>query len=191
MKKLCYSIIMVTGLGACGPSTGNNKQHATGASGSAVATATGLLLEEEANADMQGIFDLADAEKILGEPARLSSSSTHIEADTAILESSYTAKSVDKKSGKTGNVYFMYEEYKDASTAHHLLAYYQKANEKNGAQTVTGMGDEAWFHSDGQNFYFIMARKGNGIIRLKVNKITANTSLDAFNAVAKEVVAKI
>jgi hypothetical protein len=193
MKKLCCFIIIATGLWGCGQSTGNNHaEHITGASGTAVATATGLLEEEaDAGADMRTIFSHADAEKILGEPARLSDSSTSTIADTTMYKSTYTANTTDKKTGKTGNIYFMYEQYKEESTAHGLLAYYQKANEKNGAETVTGIGDEAWFHTDGQNFYFIMARKGNKMIRMKVNKLTANTSRDAFNEVAKEVVERM
>jgi hypothetical protein len=187
MKKLFCFVTIVTCLWGCGQSTGNNKQHIAATAG---ATATGLL-EAQADADVQAIFSQAQAEKILGEPARLSDSSTSTIADTTIFQSTYTANTADKKTGKTGNIYFMYEQYNDASTAHGLLAYYKTANEKNGAETVTGIGDEAWFHTDKQNFYFLMARKGNKMIRMKVNKITANTSLDGFYAIAKEVVERI
>jgi hypothetical protein len=169
--------MIVAGLWGCGPSTGNHTQHMAGT--------------VKAGADMNAIFTKTDAEKILGEPARFSDSATRTVADTIIFQSSYTAVASDKKSGKTGNVYFMYEQYKDASTAHDLLAYYQKANKKNGAESVAGMGDEAWSHTDGQNFYFIMVRKGNKMMRMKVNKVTANTSLTAFKVVAKEVVERM
>ncbi|MCW3123494.1 MAG: hypothetical protein JWQ38_2986 [Flavipsychrobacter sp.] len=187
MKKLCCFIIIVTCLSACGQSTGNKTLNIAG---TVKATATGLLMDE-ADADMQEIFSQADAEKILGEPAHLSDSSTSTRADTTIFQSSYIANNTDKKSGKTGNIYFMYEQYSNASTAHDLLAYYKTTNEKNGAKSVTGVGDEAWFHTDGQNFYFIMARKGNKMIRMKVNKVTATTSLDAFNTIAKEIVERM
>lgn len=188
MKKLCWCIVVAIGLGGCGQPTGNNTRDVAG---TVRATATGLIEEDEADAGTPAIFSQADAEKIMGEPARLSDSATQTIQDTTIFQSTYTAVTTDKKSGKTGTIYFMYEQYKEASTAHNLLAYYQKANEKNGAKTVAGMGDEAWYHTDGQNFYFIMARKGNKMIRLKVNKVTANTSADAFNAVAKEVVERM
>jgi hypothetical protein len=187
MKKLCCVIIIATGLWGCGPSPVNNGQGMRGS----LKTAVTMVADEEDATEMQDIFSLKDAEKILGEPASLTKSSINIEADTTISNSTYTAKSKDEKTGKTGNVYFMHEQYNDAATAHGLLAYYQKANEQNGAKTITGMGDEAWYHTDGQNFYFIMARKGNKMIRLKVNKVTANTSVDAFNAVAKEVVERM
>lgn len=137
------------------------------------------------------LFKQVDAEKILGEPARLTDSSTSTVADTVIFQSSYTAVATDKKSGKTGNVYFIYEQYSDASTAHYLLDYYKIANEKNGAKNISNIGDEAWFHTDGQNFYFIMARKGNKLMRMKVNKVTSNTSLDAFNAAAKDLLSRM
>lgn len=187
MKKLCFSAIAIISLLACGSSTGSNTQPTAGIADTMPTAAP----YEEKGSNIFALFGRADAEKILGEPANLSDSSGSTIADTTIYHITYVANSADKKSGKTGNIYFMYEQYKEASTAHDLLTYYQAANEKNGAQTLTGIGDEAWYHTDGQNFYFIMARKGNKMIRMKVNKVTANTSLDAFNAVAKEVVGRM
>ncbi|WP_276131631.1 hypothetical protein [Polluticoccus soli] len=167
MKKLCCCVIIAASLWGCG-STGDNTQQVA----DTVETPAASLREGTADVGFYTLFSLADAERILGEPARLSDSATSVVADTLIFQNTYTAIAADKKSGKTGNIYFMYEQYNDASTAHRLLAYYKTANEKNGAQTVTGIGDEAWFHTDGQNFYFIMARKGNKAIRMKVNKLT-------------------
>ena len=53
------------------------------------------------------------------------------------------------------------------------------------------MGDEAYFHSDGQNFYFIIVRKGEKMFRIKVNKITSTTSLKEFNMIAKNITASL
>ena len=55
-----------------------------------------------------------------------------------------------------------------------------------GIKTLKNMGDEAYFHTDNQNFYFIMARKGNRMIRMKVNKVTSKTSLEQFYAAAQK-----
>jgi hypothetical protein len=48
------------------------------------------------------------------------------------------------------------------------------------------MGDEAYFHSDGQNFYFIIVRIGKRLFRIKVNKVTSHTSLNEFKRVSKK-----
>ena len=52
---------------------------------------------------------------------------------------------------------------------------------------IHDLGDEAYFHSDGENFYFILVRKGLKMIRMKVNKITSNTSVAEFNRVARKI----
>jgi hypothetical protein len=54
-------------------------------------------------------------------------------------------------------------------------------------KTLNDRGDEAYFHSDNKNFYFVMVRNGAAVFNLKVNKITANTSLVNFNRVAAEI----
>ena len=124
------------------------------------------------------LFTTADAEKILGEPAHLSDSSWRNVADTVEYKCSYTANAKDPKTDKTGNIYFMFEEYARESIAKDIYSFIKKGNENNeGVKTLSDVGDEAYFHSDNQNFYFILARKGNRMIRMKVNKVTTNTSL--------------
>jgi len=60
------------------------------------------------------------------------------------------------------------------------------ANEDHeGITTLTDLGDEAYFHTDSENFYFIMVRKGVIVFNMKVNKITSLTSRDEFNNVAQ------
>jgi expansin (peptidoglycan-binding protein) len=132
-------------------------------------------------------LSLADAEKILGEKAHLTDSSVSTEQGTLIFKSSYKADAADPKNGKTGVVYFLIEEYLSDSSAHQVYASIKKANENHGIKTLEGLGDEAYFHSDNENFYFIMVRKGNTSFRIKVNKITGNTSLDEFNSIAKKI----
>lgn len=133
------------------------------------------------------IFTKADAEKMLGEPAQ----QTDNKIDGNICHSTYTAKKADAKSGKTGNVYFMYELHEGEDAAHEVYKDIMTANEANGIQPLEGLGDEAYFHTDGENFLFIMARKGAKTIRIKVNKITTHTSTEGFHAAAKNIVARL
>ncbi len=132
-------------------------------------------------------FSQSDAELILGEKAHLSDSSSAINKDTLEIKRAYTENSEDSKTGKTGVIYFMIEEYSKESSAKEAYQFFKTANEKHeGVRTVDNMGDEAYFHSDGTNFYFILVRKGKIMFRMKVNKITSHTSLSGFNLVSKK-----
>lgn len=133
-------------------------------------------------------FTLSEAEKILGEPAHLTDSVSGKEKGISKFNSTYTANTVDKKSSKTGNVYFMFEEYPDAAAAHEAYATIKKSNaDHEGIETLTGYGDEAYFHTDVLNFYFILLRKDKRMIRLKVNKLTTKASREAFRTVSKQI----
>lgn len=91
-----------------------------------------------------------------------------------------------KKTGKTGAVYYLFEQYEDVSSAHEQYSFIKTANEDHeGVKVLHNIGDEAYFHSDYQNFYFIIVRKGEKMFNMKVNKITSRTSLNEFNLVAR------
>ena len=135
-----------------------------------------------------GLLTLLDAEKILGEKGSLTDSSTTHGKDAVNFACSYKAISEDKKTGKTGTLYFLLEEYNLVSGAEKRYKFIKEANSNNaGIKTLDGLGDEAYFHSDKENFYFVMVRKGNKVFNLKVNKITSFTSLNVFNTVTKKI----
>ena len=48
---------------------------------------------------------------------------------------------------------------------------------------LTDVGSEAYFHSDGENFLFVLIRNENFMIRMKVNKTTSHTDEAAFTEV--------
>ena len=137
-------------------------------------------------------FSKPDAEKILGEKACLNDSSSTIKKDTLECKAAYTAYSKDSKTGKTGAIYFMIEQYDQELSAKNAYNAIKISNENHeGVKIIQDMGDEAYFHSDGQNFYFILVRKGKMMFRIKVNKITSHTSLDEFNLVSKKISEKL
>jgi hypothetical protein len=134
------------------------------------------------------LFTLRDAEKILGEPAHLTDSSSAFKENRSSFLSSYFANAIDSISGKTGAIYFLFEKYEQIHAAQKKYSSIKSANEGHeGIKVLHDVGDEAYFHSDGQNFYFIMVRKGKNVFNIKVNKITSNTSLDEFNRVARNI----
>jgi hypothetical protein len=136
----------------------------------------------------ENLFTIEDAAKILGEPAQLTESSSSLKKNVATYSCAFFAKSPDEKKGKTGAVYFMFEKYDDTASAAKEYASIKKSNENHdGVKTLQHLGDEAYFHSDGQNFYFILVRKAEKMFRMKVNKITSKISVDSFNKVAKKI----
>ena len=150
----------------------------------------------EANTKSQNnhtaFFTLADAERILGEPANLNDSSTNAEHNTGSINSAYMANAKEAGTGKTGNIYFMLENYASASAASGSYKHIKTMNDKNeGVQALQNLGDEAYFHSDGENFLFILVRKDAKMFRMKVNKITGKTSKEAFMQVANELAKRL
>ncbi|HEY9840276.1 MAG: hypothetical protein ACAI44_18275 [Candidatus Sericytochromatia bacterium] len=132
------------------------------------------------------ILTLAQAESILGEKARLSESAAYLQNAVRTYASTYQANSPDRASGKTGALYFMLEEYPDVAAATVGYAGIWDGNKAHeGIQQLADLGDQAYFHSDGSHFLFVLARKGRQMIRLKVNKITSQTSKDAFMDISR------
>ena len=128
----------------------------------------------------------ADAEAILGEVAMLEDSG-RASANGAFTYRCTYAPTSEQTDGRTGRLYFLYEEYEKLALAEKKYSVTRTANEDNGIIILEGVGNEAYFHTDNSNFYFIMVRKGNRIISMKVNKITSTTSLDDFHRVAKKI----
>ena len=147
---------------------------------------TSLLIRH--SSQQANLFTLPEAERILGEKAQLTDSSSTTKDNVLIYQCSYTAHSPDQKTGKTGAVYFMLEQYKENEAAHQAYASIKSSNENHeGVKVLNDLGDEAYFHSDEENFCFILVRKGKKMIRIKVNKITSKTSLSEFHLIARNI----
>lgn len=193
IKKFFYISSAILTLLGCNQSTtsANNKypqdqQHSTD-------TARESKMNQPQSSIYPGnLFTKSDAEKILGEQAHLTDSSSKMKVDTLEYKCAYTANSKELKTGKTGVVYFLFEQYASVSSAQKAYSSIKTANENHeGVKVLYDIGDEAYFHTDGQNFYFILVRKGEKMFRIKVNKITGTTSLNEFNLVAKNVTAAL
>jgi hypothetical protein len=134
----------------------------------------------------------SEAEKILGQAARMVESKVETKDGSQILNCKYTALSKDEASGREISLYFRFEE---SSTSEQAKQIYQKIWQSNknhqGIEVLNGLGDEAYFHSDSPNFHFILIRKGKFTVRLKVNKAVKTTSPDEVKAFAKKVAGEI
>ncbi len=186
MKKNIYSVLLITIILISGQSALalNNKDHKA-----SIDTITKIFLKGPKPYTLPGnLFTIHSAEKILGEKAHLNDSSTKEQNNIVTYSSSYFADVLDSKSGKTGSIYFLLEKFDLVSDAKQKYSSIKIANENHeGVKVLHNIGDEAYFHSDGENFYFIMVRKGKNVFNMKVNKITSKTSLVGFNQIAKSI----
>ena len=138
------------------------------------------------------LLPLSFAEKIMGEPAKLTCNTFVKKGDTLEYKCDYTALSQDEITGKTGKLYFMYEVYSSITAAENAYtSIYQANSGHEGVEIVPGLGDEAYYHSDGANFYFFLVRKNEKMLRLKLNKVTSHSSEAEFKEVTRLIVDKI
>jgi hypothetical protein len=150
------------------------------------------VIETDSVAIASKLLTLADAEKIMGEPAKLTCNSFIKKGDTLEYTCDYTALSQDAITGKTGKLYFMYEIYGGAAAAANAYASIYQANSGHpGVEVVYGLGSEAYYHSDGTGFYFFLVRKNEKMFRLKLNKVTSHSSVAEFKQAATRIVDKI
>ena len=133
------------------------------------------------------LFSQSDAEMILGEAAHLTDSSTILASDTLTLRAAYSADTKDQETGKTGNIYYLFEQFAKQSIAKKIYTGFRISNANHpGFKILQDLGDEAYYHSDNENFALIIVRKGEKLLRMKVNKLTSKTSLNNFTAIAKK-----
>jgi hypothetical protein len=135
---------------------------------------------------------LSDAEKIMGEPAMLTCNTFTQEGSLLQYQCTYTALSEDDRTGKTGKLYYMSEVYVAEEVARAAYAEIYNANSRHeGVEIVSGVGDEAYYHSDGENFYFFLVRKNKSMFRLKLNKVTSHSSVENFKEVARLIAVRL
>jgi hypothetical protein len=133
-----------------------------------------------------------EAERILGESCQLKESSNSLENGGHKYKSTYLANSSDEKLNKIIALNFMFESYGDEKDAQKMFETFKLSNEKlERFEIINNIGDEGFFHTDNKNFYLIIVRKGNELVRFKVNKITTKTSLIELKKVANDLVGRI
>lgn len=137
------------------------------------------------------LFTKADADKIMGQQTHLTDSSSKVEAHISTYLCGYKADVGDGNTGKTGAIYFLFEQYRKIADAKKQYSDIMQANKSHGIESIGDLGDEAYYHTDGANFYFIMVRKGKNVFNVKVNKITSTTSLDEFKRTVNRIATSI
>src|SRR3982751_3722000 len=100
------------------------------------------------------LLTLEDADKIMGEAAKLTCNTFIKKGDTLEYKCDFTALSQDGITGKLGKLYFMYEIYSGVAAAANAYAAIYHANSTHaGVEVVSGLGSEAYYHTDQTGFY--------------------------------------
>jgi len=133
------------------------------------------------------ILDIGQAERILGNQSRLEKVSAYLDDGTRAYQSAFRDDWLDPQTGKTGILYYMYEEYRSADAARSSLVVTLKANHIDPAGGIR-MEDGAEVHylAGGRVIRMVMILKENHLVRVKVNQLTSRYSLDEFKKVAGE-----
>jgi hypothetical protein len=161
----------------------------------------GLMAVAEGKGDTQAglcekskpcqILVQSDAERILGQPVRLTQDASVLKGDVRQCLCAYTGVSKDKASGQDVKLFFSLEQKEvkpSAEQAREVLKSTKEENEHDiSIVDLTGIGEEAILLSTDAASHFIMARKGAIIMRLQVKKSAEKNSLDELKAIAAKV----
>ncbi len=133
------------------------------------------------------VLDIGQAERILGNQCRLEKVTAYLDGGTKAYQSAFRDDWLDPETGKTGILYYMYEEYESAYNAKSFLDSTLKANHINPSDAIRMEGGaELHYLTGGRVIRMVMILKENHLIRLKVNPVTSRYSLDELQKVAGE-----
>ena len=135
-----------------------------------------------------------DAEKILNSKVELVTNSWDSINNKTVFNCIYQTAKKDETDDSEQRVLFLFEEFPNETEAKKVYREIWDSNKNHaGIEVLKNVGDEAYFHTDGENFSFVMARKGKYTIRFKVRRLKAirTTSFDELKAVSKKIMEQI
>ncbi len=133
------------------------------------------------------VLDIGRAERILGNQSRLEKVAAYLDDGTRAYQSAFRDDWLDPETGKTGILYYMYEEYRSADAARSYLDSTLRANRVDPGDGIPmNGGAEIHYLTGDRVIRMVMILKENHLIRLKVNQVTSRYSLQEFQKVAEE-----
>jgi len=137
------------------------------------------------------ILTQADAERILGQPARLIQDASESRGDVRQCLCAYKGVSTDRETGQDCQLFFSLEEKEASPSAEQASQVLRSTKEANQHDSLIGdlkgIGDEAFLLSNDSNSHLIMGRRGWIIIRLQVKRAVGTKSLEELKAFAEKV----
>jgi hypothetical protein len=140
----------------------------------------------------QPLLGTVEAGRILGKASRLEGATAYEEGGTKVYLSAFRDDLLDPRTGKTGILYYMLEEYQSGEAARSFLKSTKKENrQKPGADIRLPGGAEIHYLRGGEVIRMALILKGRQLVRLKVNQATSRYSLDQFMRVAEELASQL
>jgi hypothetical protein len=132
-------------------------------------------------------LSLNEAKSILGEPCIQMEKISTAENGGHQFKTKFVASDNEKVV-----LYYVFESCQDEIAAKIKFNQFKLANQNlTGYKIIPNLGSEAFYHTDQQNFSIIIARSGNEMIRLKVNKLTHKYSYKNLLDVTESVIRRI
>lgn len=137
----------------------------------------------------------ADAERVLGQPVRLTGDTSELRGEVRQCSCIYTGVARDPVSGQDINLYFSYEQKESGSSAEQAQRVMASTKSENAhdasIKDLSGIGDEAFLLGANPDVHFIMARKGAVVIRMQIKQATEKTSLEELKSLASKVAKRL
>jgi hypothetical protein len=137
----------------------------------------------------------ADAERILGQSARLTGDKSEMKGEVRQCRCTYTAVAKDPASGQDINLHFSFEQKESKPSVEQARQVMETTKSENAhdlsIKDLSGIGDQAFLLGEEPHTHFVMARKGAVVIRLQIRQATAKTSLEELKAFAREVAKRL
>lgn len=137
------------------------------------------------------VLGVAEAERILGNDSRVESAAAYLAEGTRTYQSAFRDDRLDPSTGKTGILYYMYEEYPDAEAARSYLYSTLKANRIRPEDGDHRGPVELHYLAGGEVVRMVMILHEGRLLRLKVNQVTSRYSLVEFKKVAEELASRL
>jgi hypothetical protein len=133
----------------------------------------------------------SDAERMLGQSARLTQDISELKGDVRQCLCAYTGVSTDNPSRQNSVLFFALEQKEANPSAEQARQVLVSTKEANAHDTsildLKGIGDEAFLLSNDSSSHLIMARRGAIIMRLQVKRAAGTKSLEELKAFAEKV----
>lgn len=134
------------------------------------------------------LLSVVDAQKILGQTTKLTGRTTPIKNGVTQYQCTYIGGPEVVPGSRPCYLYYSLERHAYVAKAQKLYADMLASNSGMvGVKKLSGVGDEAWLHTDGSNFALIIVRKGNALLRLKINKLTSKVSMTELQNAASRI----
>jgi hypothetical protein len=138
------------------------------------------------------VLNVVEAERILGNQSRLARTTAYQDGAMKGYISDFRDDWLDPETGKTGILYYTYEEYQSAAAARSSLDATLKDNHIDPGNAIRlENGAELDYLAGGDVIRMVMIRKDNHLVSLKVNQVTSRYSLNELKRIAGQLAGRL